>query len=76
MRQLDAALGEKDQGSEVAEILKRKRTSARASILDLLQTVDVEERLRGGGLKSRDLLALRDRFVERPCRGTRSYASS
>jgi protein tyrosine/serine phosphatase len=30
VRRLDAALGEKDQGSEISEILKRKQTSARA----------------------------------------------
>lgn len=72
VRQLEAALGEKDQGSEIAEILRRKQTSARALILDLLHTVDVEERLRIGGLKSRDLLALRDRFVEPPYRWPRT----
>jgi protein tyrosine/serine phosphatase len=70
VRQLDAALGEKNQGSEIADILRRKQTSARALILDLLQTVDVEERVRAGGLGSVELRALRERFVDPPSRGT------
>ena len=63
VRRLDAALGEADQGAEIAGILRRKGTSARAVILDLLKNVDIEERLRAGGLQQSDLDRLRERFV-------------
>lgn len=65
VRLLDAALGEEDQGSEIAEILGRKNTSAEASILDLLSSCEIEERLRVGGLDLDDVQALRTRFIER-----------
>lgn len=63
VRRLDAALGEHDQGEEIAKILERKKVTIRASILDLLHSVDLEERLRAGGLRDRHLDALRGRFV-------------
>jgi protein-tyrosine phosphatase len=66
VRLLDAALGEKDQGYEIAEILKRKETSEEVLILDLLGSGDIEEQLRTGGFGGHDVSALRSRFVERP----------
>lgn len=63
VRRLDAALGEHDQGEEIADILERKNVTPRGSILDLLHSVDLEERLRAGGLRDRHLDALRRRFV-------------
>ncbi|MGH2787757.1 MAG: tyrosine-protein phosphatase [Actinomycetota bacterium] len=63
VRRLDAALGENDQGSEIAEILRRKRTTARALILDLLESIDVPAHLRAGGLADDDIAALRARLV-------------
>ncbi len=64
VRLLDAALGEHDQGSEIAEILRRKKTSAEELILDLLGTGEIEEQLRSGGLALGDVEALRTRFLE------------
>ena len=64
VRRLDAALGDTDQGEEIAAILRRKGTTARAVILDLLKNVDIEEQLRGGGLQQADIDRLRERFVE------------
>lgn len=64
VRLLEATLGEKDQGSEIAEILRRKETSAEALILDLLGSGGVDEQLRAGGLTADDVAALRDRSVE------------
>lgn len=64
VRLLDAALGENDQGSEIAEILRRKKTSAEALILDLLGSGEIEEQLRAGGVALEDVEALRSRFVE------------
>lgn len=64
VRDIDLALGEADQGSEIAAILQRKNTTARAEILDLLSSVDVEDQLRQGGLEDQDLAALRHRFVD------------
>lgn len=64
VRLLDAALGENDQGAEIAEILKRKNTSPETLILDLLGSGEIEEQLRIGGLAQDDVEALRNRFVE------------
>ncbi len=63
VRLLEAALGEKDQGSEIAEILSRKETSAEALILDLLESGEIDEQLRAGGLTQDDVEVLRNRFV-------------
>lgn len=63
VRHLDAALGEPDQGSEIAAILERKNITARDAILDLLSSVDIEETLRRGGLDDEDLDALKSRFL-------------
>ena len=64
VRLLDAALGENDQGSEIADILRRKNTSAETLILHLLRSGEIGERLRMGGLALEDVEALRARFVE------------
>ena len=64
VRRIDAVVGEKDQGSQIADILRRKKTSARALIFDLLESVDIEERLRTGGFGPEDFTALRRRFVD------------
>lgn len=64
VRLLDAALGEHDQGSEIAEILERKKTSAEALILDLLDSGAIEEHLRAAGLTLDDAQALHARFLE------------
>ncbi len=66
VRLLDAVLGEHDQGSEIAEILERKNTSAESLILDLLKSGEIEEQVRAGGLALEDVEALRTRFVEAP----------
>lgn len=64
VRLLEAAIGEKDQGSEIGEILRRKDTSAETLILDLLGSGEIHKRLRAGGLAHADLEALRGRFIE------------
>lgn len=64
VRLLDAALGENDQGSEIADILRRKKTSAEALILDLVGSGEIEKQLRAGGLALEDVKAVRNRFVE------------
>lgn len=66
VRLLDAALGESDQGREIAEILGRKKTSAEAQILDLLASGEIAEQLRAGGLGPEDVEALSARFVQAP----------
>lgn len=64
VRRLEAALGEKEQGSEIAQILGRKGTSSTEVILDLLSSIDVEGQLRKGGLHESDVKALRERFTD------------
>ncbi len=66
VRLLDAALGEHDQRTEIAEILRRKNTSAETLILDLLGSGEIDEQLRAGGLALDDVQALRSRLVESP----------
>lgn len=63
VRRLYAALGRKDPGLQIAEILKRKETSVGAAITDLLNSVDIEEHLHAGGLEPSDVEALRERLV-------------
>jgi protein tyrosine/serine phosphatase len=65
VRLIDAALGEPDQATEIAGILARKETSARALIFDLLETINLEEQLRRGGLQEDTLEALRERFLSK-----------
>ena len=47
----------------IAEILRRKNTSARELILDLLASFDVEAYLRSAGLGDDDLAAVRARLL-------------
>lgn len=61
---LDAALGEPDQGSEIAAILKRKNTNIESLLTDLLQSGAVEKALSEGGFGPEDEAALRARFLE------------
>ena len=58
-----AEVGEQDQGPEIEEFLRREGTSAREVILSTLASVDVEARLREGGLRDEDTAALRARLV-------------
>ncbi len=66
VRLLDAALGEHDQGDEIAAILERNNTSTSALIEDLLGSFDLAALLRKGGLHDDDVDALRKRFVDPP----------
>ena len=63
VRELDAALGEADQGAEIAAILRRKETTAKALINELLRSEVVEKALEEGGFGSQDLAALQGRFI-------------
>jgi hypothetical protein len=58
-----AARGEPDQGPLLAAFLAGEGTSAEEVVLDLLASVDVEARLRAGGLTGAHLVALRTRLV-------------
>ena len=58
-----AALGEPDQGPELAEFLAQQRTSARQLILSLLESFDTEEYLRSAGLGSAEIAEVRTRLL-------------
>jgi protein-tyrosine phosphatase len=60
---LYAALGIENQNPIIAEILARKNTSARALLLAILETLDVDAYLRSGGLNEDGLAAVRARLV-------------
>jgi protein-tyrosine phosphatase len=62
-RPLFAASGEDDQGPEIQAILTRKNTSARALLLDILGSLDVDAYLRTGGLGDDDLASVRARLL-------------
>jgi len=62
LRRLWAARGEADQSLEIEAILARKRTSARAVLLDLLGSLDAAAYLRDAGLHEDDLAAARARL--------------
>ena len=64
VRRLDAALEEEDQGAVIDGILSRKKTTSRALILDLLDSIDVERYLRSGGLEHDEVIAIRERLLE------------
>ena len=57
-----AARGMEDQGPEIADLLARRNTSARALLLDLLASLDVDAYLRSAGLGEEDLAAVRARL--------------
>lgn len=55
--------GIEDQRPEIEDILARKRTTARALLLDLLGGLDADGYLRGAGLTDDELDALRERLL-------------
>ncbi len=63
LRAFWAARGEEDQGPEIEGLLTRARTTARALLLDIAATLDVEAYLRSAGLSVDDLGAVRSRLV-------------
>jgi protein-tyrosine phosphatase len=64
-----ASLGEDDQGLVIEELLARRHTSARATVLATLEALDVAAYLRAAGLSEDDLAAVRTRLLG-PGRGT------
>ena len=64
LARLYAELGEEDQGPQIAAVLRRKKTSARAEILSILETVDIPTYLRSAGLDDHDLTAVRARLLD------------
>ena len=63
LRAFWAARGEEDQGPEIEGLLARANTTARALILDILASLDVEAYLRAAGLSADDLVAVRTCLV-------------
>jgi protein-tyrosine phosphatase len=61
---LYAEMGEEDQGPQIEAILRRKKTSARAAILSLLESLEIATYLGSAGLEEDDLEAVRSRLVE------------
>ncbi|GAA3181163.1 tyrosine-protein phosphatase [Nonomuraea roseoviolacea] len=60
---LFAALGVDDQTEVIRGILARKNTTARAAMLDALDGLDVEDRLRAAGLTADDVRGVRGRLA-------------
>jgi protein-tyrosine phosphatase len=58
-----AALGEPDQGPELAAFLAREGTSARELILSTLDSLDAESYVRSAGVSDEELAAVRARLV-------------
>jgi protein tyrosine/serine phosphatase len=58
-----SAWGYDDQGAIIADILKRKHTTARALLVDLLAAFDAGAYLRAAGLSDDDLAAVRARLL-------------
>jgi len=59
-----ARLGEEDQGTWAEARLRRANTSAHATVLGILASLDVGARLLAGGLHEDDLTAIRARLLE------------
>jgi protein-tyrosine phosphatase len=59
-----AALGVEDPAPALEAFLRARGTTAEEAVLALLRDVDVEARLRAGGLAHGDVLALRERMLE------------
>lgn len=59
-----AKLGEDDQGAWAEARLRRANTSAHATVLGILASLDVGARLLAGGLGEDDLTAIRERLLE------------
>ena len=68
------ARGMRDQRPLIEAALARKNTTARALLLDLLASFDVEAYLRSAGLAEEELAALRDRLVGLPIRVSAAVA--
>jgi protein-tyrosine phosphatase len=66
LRDYWAGLGQPDEGDQIDAILARRKTSARALILDVLASLDVASYLRAGGVGEADLAAVRARLRGRP----------
>jgi protein-tyrosine phosphatase len=58
-----AGRGKDDQSAVIAEILRRKNTSAPELLFDLLASLDIEAYLRSAGLGDDDLAAVRARLL-------------
>jgi protein-tyrosine phosphatase len=61
-----AARGEPDQRREIEAILRRKNTSARSLLLEILASLDAETYLRSNGLGEGELAAVRGRLLGPP----------
>jgi protein-tyrosine phosphatase len=64
MRPYYASLGQDDQEPVIKEFFGRQATSARATILALLDSLDVEAYLRSAGLSEADLALVRERLLD------------
>jgi hypothetical protein len=64
LRARSEAEGVRDDGPELEAFLRSRGTSAEHVIVELLQSVDMEERVRAGGAPETDIAALRARLLE------------
>jgi protein-tyrosine phosphatase len=74
LRPLYALLGQPDDDLRVQAYLSRAGTTAREVVHALLDGLDVEERLRAGGVSPEELTALRERLVPFSARPASSQA--
>jgi protein-tyrosine phosphatase len=58
-----ASRGEPDESKEIERILARRRTTARALVRELLESLDAESYLRAAGVSAGDLAAVRERLL-------------
>jgi hypothetical protein len=63
LRPLWVEWGRPDQALEIEEILRRRQTTARALLVELLGSLDPAAYLRGAGLSEDDLAAVRGRLL-------------
>ncbi|MFJ2030792.1 tyrosine-protein phosphatase [Streptosporangium sp. NPDC087985] len=63
LRPLYAARGKEDQDIAIQRLLAAENTSARASVLAVLESLDAEAYLRAAGLSEEDLAAVRARIL-------------
>ncbi len=71
-----AQLGWGDVNGKIEEILERKGTSARATVLATLASLDVDARLRAGGLGDAELAGVRARLLGPEVPGSASTPST
>lgn len=64
LRPLYAAQGREDENAVLEAFLRERGTTAEATIVETLDTVDVERQLLEGGLTTADLDALRTRLID------------